>query len=61
MIDNRMLQRLEALNHQVWLSILCRKSKDVKNNVPSRLNIPSLLVAESSNAHNDILFDLFLI
>lgn len=55
-----MLQRLEALNDKVLLSILRSKRKDVEDDFPSRLYELGLLVTEGCHAHDNVLLYFFL-
>ena len=55
-----MLQRLEALNDKVLLSILRSESKDIEDDLPSRLDELGLLVTQGCHAHHNIFLYFFL-
>lgn len=54
------LQRLEALNDKVLLSVLSSECKDIENDFPSRLYKLGLLVTECCHAHDNIFLYFFL-
>lgn len=55
-----MLERLEALNDEVVLSILCSQREDVEDDLPARLDVLGFQEAELSRAHHDVLLDFLL-
>jgi len=60
MCVHSVLQRLEALNDKVLLSVLSSECKDIENDFPSRLYKLGLLVTECRHTHDNIFLDFFL-
>lgn len=59
-VANGVLERLEALDYEVVLSVLGGEGENVEDDFPARLDVLCLQEAELGSAHHDVLLDFSL-